>query len=604
MPATTLYTETPVPTKRLSPIFVQALRYLLAAAGLIALTGCQAPLTREAAPAAAASGTPAAHEPAETVLPFAEPEGGPRELDGDIVFSYLVGEIGAQRGDLQTAYSHYLHAAIIARDAHAAQRATRIALFRGELADALRATRRWVELAPNDASARQTAMVLFLRQNQPAEALAQAEALLKVADARGAEGFLQIASVLAKEPDRAAARQLLGELTAAHPDDAAAHFALALVDTAADDPVAAESSAREALRLKPDWDKPRVLLSQVLAAQGRRTESLEVLAQGVRSSPDDRVVRTAYARALIDAEDYPAAMDQFQRLRERSPDDGDVLFALGMLGIETERWDAARSALQDLRNQGARHAEATYYLGQIEEETGNDAKAMGLYRAVNAGPLKTDASLRLAGLKAKTGAMAEARDILQQVRVLDADRVVDAYLTETRLLQEAGEREAALAVYETALAAQPDDEDLLYARALYAAELKRMDWAERDLGRLIELDPDNADALNALGYTLTELTDRYQEAYGYIRKAYELKPDSAAILDSMGWVYYRLGNHEKALDYLSRALDKSADPEIAAHLGEVLWVTGDRKAARRVWDEALKSAPEHPILRATVERYR
>jgi tetratricopeptide (TPR) repeat protein len=579
---------------------VQPLRLLLAAAGLLLLAGCQGQLTRSA-PAEAATAPAAA--PAERPLPFAQPEGGPRELDGDIVYSYLVGEIGAQRGDLSTAYAHYLHAAIIARDAHAAERATRIALFRGHLDDALRATRRWVELAPNDPSARQIAMVLFLREGLADEALAQAEALLSIAAATGSEGFLQIASVLAKESDRAAALQLTRGLVAMHPDDAAAHFALALVEAAADNAAGAEASAREALRLRPDWDQPRVLLSRVLIAEGRSAEALEVLAEGTRRYPEDDVVRTAYARLLIDADELGQAMAQFQRLHEQAPEDADVLFAIGMLGIQTERWDEARSALQALRNLGSRYDEATYYLGQVEEETGRTATAMGLYKAVQKGPLKTDAALRLAALKAEAGAMAEAREILQQVRVLDADRAIDAYLTETRLLQEHGDTEAALAVYETALAANPDDADLLYSRALYAAELERVDWVERDLGRVLELDPDNADALNALGYSLTELTDRYPEAYGYILQAFKLKPENAAILDSLGWVYYRLGQHEQALRYLTLALEKSSDPEIAAHLGEVLWVTGDRSAARRVWKDALKDAPEHPILRATVERF-
>jgi tetratricopeptide (TPR) repeat protein len=564
------------------------------------LFGCKGPLTRSETTAAV---TPEARAVTAPALPFAQPEGGPRELDGDIVYSYLVGEIGAQRGDLATAYAHYLHAAIIAHDAHAAERATRIALFRGDLTDALRATRRWVELAPNDITARQTAMVLFLREGLEAEARGEAEALLRIADATDGEGFLKIASVLAKEPDREAALRLSHGLTADYPEEAAAWFAHALVETAANNAAEAEANAREALRLQPDWSRPRVLLAQLLTSQGRADEALDLLAEGVRRYPDDRVVRKTYARLLIDIEDYDEAMTQFERLRAQGPQDEDVLFAIGMLGIQAERWAEARSALQELRGLGARYEEATYYLGQVEEQDGQTETAMGLYKAVRKGPLKSDAALRLADLKAEAGAMAEARAILQEVRVLDSDRAVDAYLTEARLLQEQGARDEALAVYETALSSHPDDADLLYSRALYAAELKRVDWVERDLGRVLKTDPDNADALNALGYTLTELTQRYDEAYDYIRKAYELKPDNAAILDSMGWVYYRLGNNDEALRYLTQALDRAFDPEIAAHLGEVLWVTGDRAKAQRIWREALRESPDHPVLRATVERF-
>jgi tetratricopeptide (TPR) repeat protein len=187
--------------------------------------------------------------------------------------------------------------------------------------------------------------------------------------------------------------------------------------------------------------------------------------------------------------------------------------------------------------------------------------------------------------------------------VLDTERAVDAYIAEARLLQKDDDQPAVLRVYETALAAHPDNDDLLYNRALFAADIGRVDWAERDLTEILKRQPDNADALNALGYTLADLTERYDEAYGYILKAYKLKPDNPAIVDSLGWVYYRLGKLDQALKYLSLALEKSQDPEIAAHLGEVLWISGDRVAARRVWDRALEIDPDDAKLRSVVERF-
>jgi len=536
-------------------------------------------------------------------MPFSVPERGPLELDGDIVYSYLVGEIGAQRGDFATAYGHYLHAAILARDAYAAERATRIALFRKDLPGALRATRRWVELAPNAANARQTALLLFLRKGAHAEAMQQAEALLQIAEANEADGFVQIASLLTKEPDTTRAMSVVRELTERYAEDARAYFAQAIIENTAKDYAAAEDSLRRSLELRPDWGKPWVLLSQVLTAQGRVEEARDNLRRAVAKYPDDSMVRNAYARSLVDAAEYQLALEQFQILRANEPDDEDVLFAVGMLSIQLENWAEARGAWQDLRNLGKRYDEATYYLAQVEELSNNNATAIGLYAAVKEGDLRTDAALRLATLKAKSGQLREAREVLQQARVLDPERAVDAYLAEARLLHKYEDQQAVVRVYETALAAHPDNDDLLYNRALFAADIGRVDWAERDLTEILKRQPDNADALNALGYTLADLTERYDEAYGYILKAYKLKPDNPAIVDSLGWVYYRLGKLDQALKYLSLALEKSQDPEIAAHLGEVLWISGDRVAARRVWDRALEIDPEDAKLRSVVERF-
>ena len=570
---------------------------LLTLGAAVLVGGCQSPVMR---PDAAAAEAPAKAAPA---LPFTAPPAGPAELDDDIVYSYLVGELGAQRGDLGVAYGHYLHAAILAHDPYAAERAARIAIFRKDTPAAQRATRRWVELAPNDPQARLAATVLFLDADPPGESLTQAEALIKIADALGEDGYLQVATALGKSHQGAAALQLMRELTARHDSDARAHFALAVVEVGARETAAAEASLRHAMALKPDWAKPWVLLARVMASQDRDAEARALLQKGVQTYPKDTLLRTAYARTLVDAEEYAEALEQFRELRRLAPDDDEILYAQAVLAMQAERWDEARDAWQALRNLGKRYEEATYYLAQIEEENGNPLVATGLYATIQKGPLQVDAALRLAALKAKSGQVAEARDVLRQIRVLEPDRAVDAYLTETRLLGQFGSEQQTLEVYDTALQAYPDNGDLLYNRAIYAAELGKVDMAERDLKRVLQKNPDNADALNALGYTLADQTQRFDEAYGYIQRAYKLKPDSPAILDSMGWVYFRMGKLEQAREFLTKALQRMQDPEIAAHLGEVLWVSGDQAEARRVWKDALTASPDDPKLRTVMERY-
>lgn len=540
--------------------------------------------------------------PETQTLPFAEPGSAPLELDSDIVYSYLVGEIGAHRGELELSYNHYLHAAVLAKDAYAAERATRIAMHLRDGANALRAVRRWVDLAPNAAAARQTAALLLLREGQSDRALEQLRALVRIADSRDQDGYLQAARIFVRETDKAAALLLMRRLADDQPANASGHYALALLQVAAEDLAGAESSLRTALELKPDWPQPVVLLARVLSSQQRQAEALDLLKDAIRRQPNEAMLRTSYARMLVDLKRYEEALAEFKSLHQQVPDNDDVLYALAMLAVQTEQWDEARQAWQKLRGNRDRATEATYFLAQIEEVSGNKQLAMGLYASVKDGKLRTDAARRLAQLKVEAGQLNDAREVLQRARVLDPDSSVEIYLTEAQLLQSEGMSDLALHTYEVALTAHPENVDLLYNRGLYAAELDRIDWLERDLKRVLEIEPDNADALNALGYTLADLTDRHEEAFAYVSRAYKLKPDSAAILDSMGWVYYRLGDYDKALDYLRQALTTMNDSEIAAHLGEVLWVAGERDQAQRVWQDALRDDPDSEQIKSVMDR--
>ncbi len=576
-------------------------RVLVLGLGLVLLFATQACTTLQQKPPAAASDS-AAETPVPMVLPFPEPEPVARELDEDLIYSYLVGEIGANRGDLRLAQSHYQHAAILAQDAYAAERATRIALHLKDYPAGLAAVRRWVEFAPNDVTARQLAAVLFLRNQQIDAAGEQLDALVKIADARDLDGFLQAAGVLSAEPDRAGAEQLMQGLHERHPDDVRSLYALAVMETAHQRFAEAEARLRAVITEDPAWEQPRVLLSRVLVAQNQREQARTLLNEGVRLYPDSVLLRTTYSRLLVDLADYPAALEQFRELHRLTPDDDEIAFGYAMLATQQENWDEARPLWQELRGVPDRRDEASYYLAQVEEENGNDDLAIGLFRSVGGTELKIDAVMRTAQILGRTGRLAEARDTLQRARIANPGRAADLYVAETQIVQEYGDPDDALALYEAAIAAFPNSQDLLYNRALFVVELGDFGWMERDLRRLLEEDPDYADALNALGYTLADRNERLDEAFAYISRALKLRPDSPAVLDSMGWVLYRQGDLVKAASYLRRALALTQDDEIAAHLGEVLWVSGQRADAQAVWREGLAHSPDSDKIRAVIER--
>lgn len=569
------------------------------------LLGCQSSPQKTAAESTVQGvGQPARSAGHQADLPFAVSQASPRELTSDIIFSYLAGEIGAHRGKFAASYQHYLRAATLAHDPYAAERATRIAAHNKDYPAALRAVRRWVELDPNAIKARQTAVLLFMRQGLTEEAYTQLQAMIQITEAKGGDGFILAASLLAKGDHVRSGLVLMKRLVSDHAPDVRARYAQAILELAAKDLGASELSLRDVIGRKSDHFKARILLSQVMVELDRAADAAEEIRAALKDYPQEAELRRTYARLLISLKQYPEALRQFQSVLEQTPEDVDTLYAVGMLTMETKDWNASRDVWQRLRTLGKRHNEATYFLAQVEEAAGHKEKAKLLYSKMAQGKLHAEAWLHLARLQAETGNPGQARETLQRLRILEPGRAIEAYLIEAQIFQDLNDSETAIAIYAAALEAHPDNIDLLYSRALYVVELGHVDWLERDLKKVLATDPDHADALNALGYTLADRTDRYEEAFVYISKAYRLKPDNPAVLDSMGWVHYRLKDYAKALEFLRKAIEFMQDAEIAAHLGEVLWVSGDQGAADRVWDEALSADPDSEILRAVIGRFK
>jgi tetratricopeptide (TPR) repeat protein len=298
-----------------------------------------------------------------------------------------------------------------------------------------------------------------------------------------------------------------------------------------------------------------------------------------------------------------AAREQFQTLARQEPDNPDIFFPLALLALEAEQFKDAERYLQRLLELDSHHQEAWYYLGQLAETRAEHEQALDWYSRVEPDAQHwLEVQLRMARLEGRLGRLAEARARLQDLRARDPGTALRLFLEEGAILTEAGQHAEALALYTRVLQVHPDNDDLLYARALAAERLDRLDIAEADLLSILERNPEDARTLNALGYTLADRTDRYQEALGYIERAVALEPDDPAMIDSLGWVHFRLGNLELARQHLRRAYALERDGEIAAHLGEVLWVLGEHEAARRVWEEARALDPDNPVLRSTLER--
>ena len=572
-------------------------------AGLVAVLGmllvsCAASGHRSDTPAMADSGTAAAPAPGVADETAALPA---QELTDDMMYDILLAEIAGQRGELQASVAHYLRAAEEANDPRVAERAVQIASFAKQYDLALHAARRWVALDPDNIEAHKTLTVLALETGDTDAVITQVDYLLSVTD-NPEEGFQMATAILARDSDRQAGLAAMQQLVTRHPESPYAWMALSRIAVLAEELEQALDAVNKALVLEENLPAAVILKAQILVRLERNAEATRMLEQAVRVHPGDTNLHFAYGRMLLDAEDLEGARKQFARVVKLEPDNADGLYSLALLELETKRFASGEKHLKQLIELDQRVENAYYYLGYAALEQGNDDAALEWYGKVESGDYWSQAQLRSAEILVRRGDIEAMQNQMRVLRQKNPQQAVEFYLLEGQVLSDAGHHAAAVNVYDTALAASPDNEDLLYARALAAEKLGQLEAAEADMRRILAKDPENVRTLNALGYTLADRTDRYQEALSYISRAYARKPDDPAIIDSMGWVHFRLGKLDEARQYLQQAWDMTRDSEIGAHLGEVLWVQGEQAAARAIWNTARESSPDNPVLLETIRR--
>ncbi len=526
-----------------------------------------------------------------------------KSLDQELLFKFLLSEIAGQRGNLQLAAQGYLDMAKSTRDPRLAKRATEIANYARLPALALEASRLWYDTDKGNPQARQALVSALLANNKLQEAKPLLQAMLS-ADGDIAHGFLQLQSLLGKAGDKAAVLNITRELAKSYPQMPEAHFAVAQAAFVAGKYEMANSEAAEAMRLRPDWELGALLQAQMIQQRDSPAKAAEYLEAFLAAHPKARDVRANYARLLIGSKKLKEARAQYQLMFDEQPTNADVAVTIGLLSLQLDEFDTAEASLKRGLALGYRDPDTLrFYIGQSFEERKRDAEAMVWYRQVEGGDQYIPAQARYAFLLSRQNKLAEARDYLQNVQVQTDEQRAMLIQAEAQLLREAKNYQESYAVLARALQVQPDNVDLLYDTALAAEKLDKLDVAEANLRKLIKLKPDHAQAYNALGYTLADRTDRLKEAKEYIEKALKLSPDDPFILDSMGWVQFRMGNHKDGLDYLQRAYTQRPDPEIAAHLGEVLWVKGRPADAEKVWRDSAQEHPENELLQGTMKRF-
>jgi len=525
-------------------------------------------------------------------------------LDGDMLFNLLAAEFAGNSGDIDASLAYYREASKSIEDSRIAARTAYIALYGGHYDETLKALDRWRELEPDAIDLSRMYAVTYLKLAQPEKAVPYFEKMLIAHQRSSAEEALAVKQLLEKESNTKDSYVVLQKLN--EKEFKNEHLLILQSRYAAQLEQYDEALALldQVLAIDPSLYEVLIIKARIMTAQGKNKEATALIKQVVDDLPENNALRLQFARMLVEQRLMDAATEQYKILHENLPDDGEITLSLALLYIETKQLDRAVEMLNYLVEIDKKVPVANYYLGRIVQNQGDNKKAVSYYLGVKSGEYVFDAQLRIGVLLAVLGKPDEG---LAKLAALAEEQTswdlrVKAYLAQGEILRSEKRFEEGVEMYSRALQQKRDDTTLLYARGLMAEKVDRLDITEADLRKVISKEPDNANALNALGYTLADRTSRYKEAQDYIKRAAALVPDDPAILDSLGWVSYRLGEMQEAVKWLAKAYEKLQDAEIAAHYGEVLWKLNKRDEARKIWAKARELDADHPVLLETLHR--
>jgi tetratricopeptide (TPR) repeat protein len=513
----------------------------------------------------------------------------------------LSAEIAGQRGAYVPALAAYLDAAVITRNPEIAERAVQIALFLRDSEKAATAVSIWIDEAPDDISARKAAILVYLSLGNQNSALVQIRQWFRMDSAPFREKVANLTKVLGKNP--VAALEIMENLSLSYGENTEFLYGYSFLALKANQPAMALAKVNAALDLKPGWEAALTMKGQILSTDLINEQTARELSELAASNPDNARIGFSHGEYLIKKEQYEAARDQFEKVLEADPVKYEAMFRLAGLNLQLGDQDAAREFFLRLSTVPKWASQAFMFLGRIESGLNNHEDALNWYDQVSDGSLEMEAGLNAFLALGKLGRFDEADTRIAALARRYPNQAVRIALVRVELFTKSRLYEKALDVLNSALDKNPSQSELLYSRALVADRLGRLDILEADLSLVLETDPENVNALNALGYALVDKTRRLQEAGKYLDQALKLRPDDPVIIDSYGWLQFKLGNYGQAVVFLRRAFDEHPDPEIAAHLGEVLWVSGRNKEARNIWHKALLDDPESEYLLEIKSRF-
>lgn len=562
-------------------------RLALAIASLISLSGCAHLNTQPAA------------EPVSNVT--SAPEAPAKPFPKDTLYELLLAEMAGQQNRADIALTTYARQAFSTNDPAVLARATQISQFVNAQPLSLELSERWLSTEPNSSEAAYAVVSNALRNQRFDQAISTLQRLLKNEPDADFESLF-IASIPNSAEGRHALLDALDTLTPSEQHTPDILFARALILERDGQFNSAIKFASEAIKLRPSSVPAHLLKTRLFTELKQDKAAIDYLGTAVKSLPNSRSLRINYARLLIRTKNTKAAEAQFDELIKQNSKDSDVLLTRALLALESKDFKTAEPHLQSLLTLGAHSNEAHYYLGVLARQQNQWDKALQEFAAVEPSNFFLSAQLESVEILRQQGKVSEARSALNSARVRLPDAAPQLYALEADMLIKNQQAPEALKLLNHALTKHPHDEMLVYSRSMAAEKLDDLVLFERDMRTLLSINPDNPTVLNALGYTLANRTNRFDEAEVLVAKALALRPTEPAIMDSMGWVHFKKGQLNEAYALLKKAYELFPDDEVAAHLGEVLWAMGRKDEAIAIWDAAQAKTPDSQHVLETRKR--
>lgn len=517
------------------------------------------------------------------------------DIDPDVMFMLLVAEIAGQREQYDVAMEGYMEAAKRLKDPRFAERAAVLAMYMKDSPKTQEAVSLWLQGDAKNLTARKVAVLSALRANDKATAVEHLSVLLSANTLEFERDMLELAALLQKEDKLNALSEALNDLSAKQPKAAVVYFIQSLIAMQTKNIGLAERQIEKALAIKPNWDKALILQAQIAMAGGDLDKAKSIIKNASAKDPKNSHLKKLLAQFLIKTENYKEAGDIYKQLLAADPKDLESKFTLALVYLQLEQDEKAEDLLTDLLDHEEWQDKANFYLAKLAAMQDIN-KAVSLFDKVKGDELAFDAAIEAISILAKDKQLDAANVRLNELTAKFPKQKQRVLLIQAEYYNQQKQYQKSFDLMTAALAEQPEQAELLYARALVAERLKKLDIAEQDLKQILAKEPDNVEALNALGYSLLNNTARYTDAENYLKKALELRPDEAVIIDSYGWLLFKQGKTEQALAYLQKAYNKQQEHEIAAHIVEVLWALNKKDEAKKFFDKVIKNAPDDEYL--------
>ena len=517
-------------------------------------------------------------------------------IDEEVLYLLMAAELAGQRNQYDLALDAYLQAAKRVDDPRIAERAVKIGLFLKDERRTQEALAVWLEKDGKNLGARKFALLLAIKNANRNSALENINAMLQEDPAGFEAGLLELIKLFEKEGRAQFTYDVLEEVSKQQPTQVSVLFLQAVLATMLPDNALAQEKISKALELQPDWNKAVIFQAQLAGRTGDLMKARRYLEKAVKQAPEDLQLRKMLIEVLVNTEAYDDAIRVCQNVLDEKPDDAESLFSIALIYAQQNQLDRAENYLEKLLSNPEWRDQASFYLGKLEMQKRRPEKALAWFDKVVDSRMAFDADMAGLSIVMNLKRQDEVEQRVLRMENKYPEQRLRILTTKAEFLNQQGDYQQAFDVLSAVLKEGPDNRDVLYARALVAEKMDRIDLLEEDLLSILRKNPDDVGALNAMGYTLTDKTERYDEAEKYLKRAIELQPNEAVVIDSYGWLLFKKGQAEQALVYLQQAYEKQAENEIAAHLIEALWSVGSKKEAKELFDSIYKKSPEDEYL--------